>query len=145
MLERAWDGEWYRRGYYDDGTPLGSAQNDECRIDSISQSWAVLSGAVPSRFAERAIDSVMASLLMRASGVLLLLHPPFDRSAQDPGYIKGYPPGIRENGGQYTHAAVWMVMALARLGRGDQAVALFHMLNPINHSRTADDVGALQD
>jgi cyclic beta-1,2-glucan synthetase len=139
-LERSWDGEWYRRGYYDDGTPLGSAQNDECSIDSISQSWAVLSGAVPIRFAERAMDAVRTSLIARGSQMLLLLNPPFDRSAQDPGYIKGYPPGIRENGGQYTHAAVWIVMALARLGCGDEAAEFFHMLNPVSHSRTAADV-----
>ncbi len=139
-LERSWDGEWYRRGYYDDGTPLGSVHNDECSIDSISQSWAVLSGAVPIRFAERAMDAVRTSLVVRGSQMLLLLHPPFDRSAQDPGYIKGYPPGVRENGGQYTHAAVWMVMALARLGSGDEAAEFFHMLNPINHGRTAADV-----
>jgi cyclic beta-1,2-glucan synthetase len=139
-LEQSWDGEWYRRGYYDDGTPLGSAQNDECRIDSISQSWAVLSNAVPIRFAERAMDAVRTSLIARRSQMLLLLHPPFDRSAQDPGYIKGYPPGVRENGGQYTHAAVWAVMALARLGSGDEAAEFFHMLNPVNHGRTAADV-----
>ncbi|OFW29186.1 MAG: carbohydrate-binding protein [Acidobacteria bacterium RIFCSPLOWO2_02_FULL_65_29] len=139
-LERSWDGEWYRRGYYDDGTPLGTAQNDECRIDSIAQSWAVLSGAVPQRFAERAMDAVRTSLVGRGSQILLLLHPPFDQSAQDPGYIKGYPPGVRENGGQYTHAAVWIVMALARLGSGDEAVELFHMLNPVNHSRTTSDI-----
>ena len=139
-LEQSWDGEWYRRGYYDDGTPLGSAQNDECSIDSISQSWAVLSGAVPIRFAERAMDAVRTSLVARGSQMLLLLHPPFDRSAQDPGYIKGYPPGVRENGGQYTHAAVWIVMALARLGSGDEAAEFFHMLNPVNHGRTAADV-----
>ena len=139
-LEQSWDGEWYRRGYYDDGTPLGSAQNDECSIDSISQSWAVLSGAVPLRFAERAMDAVRTSLVARGSQMLLLLHPPFDKSAQDPGYIKGYPPGVRENGGQYTHAAVWIVMALAKLGSGDEAAEFFHMLNPINHGRTAADV-----
>ena len=139
-LEQSWDGEWYRRGYYDDGTPLGSAQNDECRIDSISQSWAVLSGAVPIRFAERAMDAVRTSLIARGSQIVLLLDPPFDRSAQDPGYIKGYPPGVRENGGQYTHAAVWVVMALARLGSGDEATEFFHMLNPVNHGRTAADV-----
>jgi len=139
-LERTWDGEWYRRGYYDDGTPLGSAQNDECRIDSIAQSWAVLSKAVPSRFAERAMDAVRTHLVRRAARVILLLDPPFDRSAQAPGYIKGYPPGVRENGGQYTHAAVWLVMALARLGSGDEAADLFHMLNPINHTRTSADV-----
>ncbi len=139
-LERSWDGEWYRRGYYDDGSPLGSAQNDECSIDSISQSWAALSGAVPIGFAERAMDAVRTSLIARRSQMLLLLNPPFDRSAQDPGYIKGYPPGIRENGGQYTHAAVWIVMALARLGSGDEAAEFFHMLNPVNHGRTPADV-----
>src|ERR1700686_4891426 len=139
-LELAWDGEWYPRGYYDDGTPLGSAQNDECRIDSISQSWAVLSGAVPQRFAERAMDAVRTSLIARGSEILLLLSPPFDHSAQDPGYIKGYPPGVRENGGQYTHAAVWIMMALARLGSGDEVAELFHMLNPVNHTRTPADV-----
>ena len=139
-LEQTWDGEWYRRGYYDNGTALGSAQNDECRIDSIAQSWAVLFGAVPRRFAERAMDAVRAALIARGSRLLLLLDPPFDRSAQDPGYIKGYPPGVRENGGQYTHAAAWVVMALARLGSGDEVGELFHMLNPINHTRTAADV-----
>jgi cyclic beta-1,2-glucan synthetase len=139
-LAKSWDGEWYRRGYYDDGSPLGSAQNDECQIDSISQSWAVLTGAVPIRFAERAMDSVRASLVARGSQMILLLTPPFDRSAQQPGYIKGYPPGVRENGGQYTHAAVWFVMAVAKLGRGDEAVELFHALNPVNHTRTPADV-----
>jgi cyclic beta-1,2-glucan synthetase len=139
-LQQSWDGEWYRRGYYDDGTPLGSSQNDECSIDSISQSWAVLSGAVPIPFAERAMDAVRTFLVARGSQMLLLLNPPFDHSTQEPGYIKGYPPGIRENGGQYTHAAVWIVMALARLGSGDEATELFHMLNPINHGRTPTDV-----
>jgi cyclic beta-1,2-glucan synthetase len=140
-LDHAWDGEWYRRGYYDDGRPLGSAQNDECRIDSIAQSWAVLSGAAPQRFAERAMDSVRTFLMVRgAARALLLLHPPFNSSDQDPGYIRGYPPGIRENGGQYTHAAAWIVMALARLGSGDEAAEMFHMLNPVNHARHAADV-----
>ena len=139
-LELAWDGEWYRRGYYDDGTALGSAQNDECKIDSIAQSWAVLSGAVPQRFAERAMDAVRTALIARESQLLLLLDPPFDRSTQDPGYIKGYPPGVRENGGQYTHAAVWIVMALAKLGGGDEVGEMFHMLNPINHARSAVEV-----
>ncbi len=138
-LGHAWDGEWYRRGYYDDGTPLGSAQNDECRIDSIAQSWAVLSGAAPQRLAERAMDGVRTFLLSRGAQVVLLLHPPFDWSAQEPGYIKGYPPGVRENGGQYTHAAAWIVMALARLGSGDEAAEVFHMLNPVNHARHAAD------
>ena len=140
QLELTWDGEWYRRGYYDDGTVLGSAQNDECKIDSIAQSWAVFTGAVPQRFAERAMDAVRAALIVRGSQLLLLLDPPFDRSTQDPGYIKGYPAGIRENGGQYTHAAAWVVMALARLGSGDEVAELFHMLNPINHTRTPADV-----
>jgi cyclic beta-1,2-glucan synthetase len=139
-LDHAWDGEWYRRGYYDDGSPLGSAQNDECRIDSIAQSWAVLSEAVPRKHAERAMDSVRTFLMARGAQALLLLHPPFDASPQDPGYIKGYPPGVRENGGQYTHAAVWIVMALARLGSGDEAAEVFHTLNPVNHARSAADV-----
>jgi cyclic beta-1,2-glucan synthetase len=139
QLELTWDGDWYRRGYYDDGTPLGSAQNDECKIDSLAQSWAVLSGAVPLRFAERAMDGVRAHLIARGPQLVLLFDPPFDRSAQDPGYIKGYPPGVRENGGQYTHAALWVVMALAKLGCGDEAAELFHMLNPINHARAAAD------
>ena len=136
----AWDGEWYRRGYYDDGTPLGSAQNDECRIDSVAQSWAVLSGAVPRHLADRAMDGVRTFLMARNVQALLLLHPPFDVSAQEPGYIKGYPPGIRENGGQYTHAAAWIVMALARLGSGDEATEMFHMINPVNHARRPADV-----
>jgi cyclic beta-1,2-glucan synthetase len=135
-LEATWDGEWYRRGYYDDGTPLGSAQNDECRLDSIAQSWAVLSGAVPQRFADRAMDAVRTALISRGLRLILLLDPPFDDSKQEPGYIKGYPPGVRENGGQYTHAAVWVVMALARMGCGDEVAELFHMINPINHTRT---------
>ncbi len=137
MLEQTWDGEWYRRGYYDDGKPLGSALNDECRIDALPQSWAVLSGAVPVRYAERAMDAVRTHLVRRGQRVILLLTPPFDESLQDPGYIKGYPPGVRENGAQYTHSALWVVWAMARLGSGDEAVELFHMLNPINHTRTA--------
>ena len=140
VIEQSWDGEWYRRGYYDDGTPLGSAQNDDCKIDSIAQSWAVLSGAAPLKYAEQATDAVRTHLVQRGAGVVLVLTPPFDQSAQDPGYIKGYPPGVRENGGQYTHAAVWTVMAVARLGNGDEAVELFHLLNPINHTRSAADV-----
>ncbi|MDO8794619.1 MAG: glucoamylase family protein [Vicinamibacterales bacterium] len=139
-LERAWDGEWYRRGYYDSGEPLGSAQNDECRIDSIAQSWAVLSDAGPRRFAERAMDGVRTALIARGSRLVRLIDPPFDRSEQAPGYIKAYPPGLRENGGQYTHAAAWVVMALAKLGSGDEAAEIFHLLNPVNHTRTAGDV-----
>ena len=140
MLEQSWDGEWYRRAYFDDGTPLGSSQNDEGKIDSVAQTWAVLSGAAPRSRAERAMGAVRAHLVRRGSGVVLLLAPPFDHTALDPGYIKGYIPGIRENGGQYTHAAAWVVLALTRLGSGDEAVELFHMLNPINHARTASQV-----
>ena len=140
MLEQAWDGEWYRRAYFDDGTPLGSSQNEEGRIDSVAQSWAVLSGAAPKERAERAMDAVRAHLVRRGSGVVLLLSPPFDKTPLDPGYIKGYIPGIRENGGQYTHAALWVVLALARLGSGDEAAALFHMLNPVNHTRSPAEI-----
>jgi cyclic beta-1,2-glucan synthetase len=137
MTELSWDGEWYRRAYFDDGSPLGSAQNEECRIDSLPQSWAVLSGIPPRKRAERAVDSVRAHLVRRSTRLLLLLAPSFDHAPLDPGYIRGYPPGIRENGGQYTHAALWVVMAMARLGHGDEATELFHMLNPVNHTRTA--------
>ena len=118
MLEQAWDGDWYRRAYFDDGTPLGTAQAQECRIDAISQSWAVLSGAAPQQRAERAMDSLRVQLVKRGAGVIQLLAPPFDQSRPDPGYIKGYVPGVRENGGQYTHAALWTVMAMAELGSG---------------------------
>ena len=135
MLEQAWDGDWYRRAYFDDGRPLGSQQNEEGRIDSVAQTWAVLSGVAPAAHAERAMDSVRANLVRREPQVVLLLTPPFDRAPMDPGYIKGYLPGVRENGGQYTHAAAWVVLAMARLGHGDEAVELFHMLNPVNHSR----------
>jgi cyclic beta-1,2-glucan synthetase len=140
-LEReAWDGEWYRRGYFDDGTPLGSVASEECRIDSIAQSWAVLSdGAEPAR-AARAMSAVARYLIRPEDAVALLFAPPFDKTPLDPGYIKGYPPGIRENGGQYTHAALWSVMAFATLGEGDKAAALFALLNPINHAHTRADV-----
>jgi cyclic beta-1,2-glucan synthetase len=144
MLELSWDGGWYRRAYFDDGTPLGSAQNDECRIDSLTQSWAVLSGAAKRQRAEQAIEAVRAYLVRREAQLVLLLAPPFDRMAHDPGYIKGYLPGLRENGGQYTHAALWSVMALARLGLGDEAMELFHMINPINHMRSAENVERYQ-
>jgi len=136
----AWDGEWYRRAFFDDGAPLGSAVNGECRIDSIAQSWAVLSGAADPARAGRAMAAVERELIRPGDGLALLFTPPFDRTALDPGYIKGYPPGIRENGGQYTHAALWSVMAFAALGEGDKATALFAMINPINHARTRSDV-----
>ncbi len=134
-----WDGGWYRRGYFDDGTPLGSAQSEECRIDSIAQSWGVLSGAADPERARRAMAAVDENLVRRDPGLVLLFTPPFDRSAVDPGYVKAYPPGIRENGGQYTHAAAWSVIAFAMLGDGDRAAELFSILNPINRARTRDD------
>ena len=140
-LEReAWDGEWYRRGFFDDGTPLGSRQSDECRIDCIAQSWAALSDAASPERAARAMASVEHELIRPQDGLAPLFAPPFDKTSLDPGYIKGYPPGIRENGGQYTHAALWSVMAFAKLGHGDKAASLFSMLNPINHARTRADV-----
>ncbi len=136
----AWDGEWYRRAWFDDGTPLGTAAGQWCRIDSISQSWAVLSGAADPGRERRAMAAVERELIRPADGVALLFTPPFDETHLDPGYIKGYPPGIRENGGQYTHAALWSVIALAALGEGDRAVRLFSLLNPINHARTRSEV-----
>jgi len=140
-LEReAWDGEWYRRGFYDDGTPLGSAASDECRIDAIAQSWAVLSGGGEPERAVRAMAAVERELIRPGDGLALLFAPPFDHTVEEPGYIKGYPPGIRENGGQYTHAALWSVMALAALGQGDRVGGLLALLNPINHARTRAEV-----
>ena len=140
-LEReAWDGDWYRRAFFDDGEPLGSAANEECRIDSIAQSWATLSGAAAPERAMQSMAAVDRELIRRDDGLALLFQPPFDKSARDPGYIKAYPPGVRENGGQYTHAALWSVMAFAALGDGDKAVDLFSLINPINHARTRSDV-----
>ncbi|HZE96075.1 MAG TPA: carbohydrate-binding protein, partial [Planctomycetota bacterium] len=139
-LELAWDGDWYRRGYYDDGSPLGSALNTEARIDAIAQSWAVLSGAAPAAHAERAMDAVRTHLIRRDIQLSLLLTPPFNFAGQYPGYIQGYVPGIRENGGQYTHAALWTLMAVAKQGNGDEAVELLHMTNPVNRTRTAAEI-----
>ncbi len=136
-LERdGWDGDWYRRAFFDDGTPLGSASNDECRIDSIAQSWGVISGAADPERGRRAMAAVDEHLIRRGDGLALLFTPPFDRTALEPGYIKGYVPGVRENGGQYTHAAVWALIAFAALGDGDKAGELFAILNPINHAST---------
>ena len=135
-LEQAWDGDWYRRAYFDDGTPLGSARNDECRIDSIAQTWAVISRVAESYRAARAMAAVNEYLIRRGDGLIVLFTPPFDKSKLDPGYVKGYVPGVRENGGQYTHAALWTVIAFAMLGDGDLAGELFSLLNPINHSST---------
>jgi cyclic beta-1,2-glucan synthetase len=136
-IEReAWDGDWYRRGYFDDGTPLGSVTSDECRIDSIAQSWAVISGAAERERAQRAMAAVDAQLVSRSDGLVQLFTPAFDHTLHDPGYIKAYPPGLRENGGQYTHAAMWTVLAFALSGDGDRAGELFSIINPINHAST---------
>lgn len=140
LNEDGWDGDWYRRGYFDDGTPLGSAQRVECRIDAIAQSWSVLSGAGDPDKAARAMQAVETHLVWQREGLALLFTPPFVQSQPDPGYVQAYPAGIRENGGQYTHAALWSVMALAALGRNRPAVDLLHMLNPINHARDPDAV-----
>ena len=126
------------RAFYDDGTLLGSRENEECQIDSIAQSWAVLSEAAEPARAAQAMESVHERLVKPADQVILLLAPPFDTSLGDPGYIKGYPPGVRENGGQYTHAAIWTAWAFAKLGQGDRAGALFHLLNPISHADTRE-------
>jgi cyclic beta-1,2-glucan synthetase len=136
-LEKAgWDGDWYRRAYFDDGTPLGSAQNVECRIDSIAQSWGVISGAADPGRVTRAMAAVEEYLVRRGDGLVLLFTPPFDKTSLDPGYIKGYLPGVRENGGQYTHGALWSLIAFAGLRQGDKAGELFSILNPINHAGT---------
>ncbi|MEO5813315.1 MAG: glucoamylase family protein, partial [Rhodanobacter sp.] len=128
-----WDGAWYRRAYFDDGTPLGSHTNLECRIDSIAQSWSVLSAAAPPARQRQAMASLDAHLVRRDAGLVQLLDPPFDKSPLDPGYIKGYVPGVRENGGQYTHAAIWATMAFATLGDSSRAWELLRMINPVNH------------
>ena len=135
-----WDGEWYRRGYYDDGAPLGSAESEECRIDSIAQSWAALSGAGDPVRAHQAMAALDRQLIHRGDRLALLFAPPFDKTVRDPGYIKGYPPGIRENGGQYTHAAAWSIMAFAALGQGDKAAEVFGLVNPVNHASTRSGV-----
>jgi len=136
LAKNGWDGDWYRRAYFDDGTPLGSVQNDECRIDSIVQSWSVISGAAESYRAVRAMTAVEEYLIRRGDGLVILFTPPFDKGKLDPGYIKGYVPGVRENGGQYTHAALWTLIAFAKLGDGERAGELFSLLNPVNHSST---------
>ena len=136
--QHGWDGLWYRRAYFDDGTPLGSAVNEECRIDSIAQSWSVLSGAGTGERPRLAMAAVDQHLVRRDAALVQLLEPPFDKSAMNPGYIKGYVPGVRENGGQYTHAAIWAAMAFAALGDRVRAWELLAMINPVNHARTAE-------
>ncbi len=131
--KNAWDGAWYRRAYFDDGTPLGSAENKECRIDSISQSWSVISGAGDPGKIKKAMRSLEEHLVDREHGLIRLLTPPFNKAKPNPGYIKGYVPGVRENGGQYTHAAIWAVMAWARMGQGQKAWDMYNLINPVNH------------
>ena len=138
--KNAWDGEWYKRAWFDDGTQLGSSKNDECRIDSISQSWSVLSGGGNPKRATIAMESAYKNLVQKDSGIIQLLEPPFDKSKLNPGYIKGYVPGVRENGGQYTHAAIWMITAFARLGDNKRVWELLNMVNPLNHGKTAEEI-----
>ncbi len=139
-----WDGAWYRRAYFDDGTPLGSSTNDECRIDSIAQSWSVISGAGDPARQARAMASLEEQLVREDARLLMLLTPPFDETTRDPGYIKGYLPGVRENGAQYTHAALWAVLATALQGNGDRAFELYQMINPLTHARTPEEVATYQ-
>jgi cellobiose phosphorylase len=134
----AWDGEWYRRAYFDDGTPLGASTNAECRIDSIAQSWSVLSGAAPEQRTRQAMASLDKFLVKRDAGLVKLLDPPFEHMKPSPGYIQGYVPGVRENGGQYTHAAVWAAMAFAELGEDALAWELFELINPVKHGSTPE-------
>ena len=139
--ENGWDGEWYLRAYFDDGTPLGSAHNPECRIDSIAQSWSVLSGAGSATRSRMAMDAVDKYLVRRDDALVQLLDPPFDKSDLNPGYIKGYVPGVRENGGQYTHAAIWAAMAFAAMGDSKRAWEILTMINPVNHGGSAEGIG----
>ncbi len=138
--KHAWDGQWYRRAWFDDGTPLGSSSNEECQIDSIAQSWSILSGAGTSERTDMAMRSVDQRLVRREDRLILLLDPPFDKSLLNPGYIKGYLPGVRENGGQYTHSAIWTVMATAMMGNHERAWELFSLINPISHGATPPDI-----
>jgi cyclic beta-1,2-glucan synthetase len=143
LEDAGWDGaegEWYRRGYYDDGSPLGSRDSAECRIDAIAQSWSVIAGATDRDRARRAMAAVGEHLIVERERLALLSTPPFDRTDHDPGYIKGYPPGLRENGGQYTHGAIWSIFAYAMLGQGDPAYDLYSLLNPVAHGATATDI-----
>lgn len=144
LNDAGWDGAWYRRAFYDNGLPLGSADSDECRIDAIAQAWAVLSRAAPTARANQALDAMEAHLVDEAAGLIRLLYPPFDQTPWDPGYIKGYLPGVRENGGQYTHGALWAVRALAEANRPERAAALLTMLSPVHQGGTAEQIARYQ-
>jgi cellobiose phosphorylase len=138
--KNAWDGDWYRRAYFDDGTPLGSKSNDECQIDSLSQSWSVISGVADKTRALTAMNSAYKRLVNKKYDIICLLDPAFDKSVTNPGYIKGYVAGVRENGGQYSHAAIWMIIAFTKLGDSERAWELLQMINPINHGRTPEEI-----
>jgi cyclic beta-1,2-glucan synthetase len=142
--EHAWDGEWYQRATFDDGTPLGSAASDEANIDSLPQSWAVISGAADGERAAIALESAWKHLVLEEERLVLLFSPPFDKTTKNPGYIKGYPPGVRENGGQYTHGALWLAMAMARIRDGERAAQLLRLLNPVEHAREPEAVWRYQ-
>ncbi len=135
---KGWDGRWFRRAFMDDGNVLGSMENDECRIDSIAQSWSIISGAADNDKKYISMESLENHLVDRENGIIKLLDPPFEKGKLEPGYIKGYLPGVRENGGQYTHGAIWVIIAEAILGFGDKATELYRMINPIEHSRTKE-------
>ena len=138
--KHAWDGQWYRRAYFDNGTPLGSQANPECQIDALPQSWSVISGAGDPQRSRQAMQSVDQRLVRRDAGLIQLFDPPFDTSSLNPGYIKGYIPGVRENGGQYTHSAIWTAMAFAIMGEGDRAWELFTLLNPVHHGGSPQQI-----
>ena len=140
LESEAWDGQWYKRAYFDDGTPLGSSQNKEDTIDSLPQSWAVISGAGDPKRAQEALQNVEKQMIKPNEKMVLLLTPPFNTMEPDPGYIKGYPPGVRENGGQYTHGSLWVPMAFARLGEGDKAYHTIRMMQPMSHTETKEAV-----
>jgi cellobiose phosphorylase len=139
--QNGWDGSWYLRAYFDDGTPLGSSCNQECRIDSIAQSWSVLSGAGSLTRSRQAMDAVDKYLVRRDDALVQLLYPPFDKCDLNPGYIKGYVPGVRENGAQYTHSAIWAAMAFAAMGDGRRAWEILTMINPVNRGRSVHEIG----
>ncbi len=138
--QHAWDGQWYRRAYFDNGEPLGSQANPECQIDSLPQSWSVISGAGDPQRSRQAMNAVDQRLIRRKAGLIQLFDPPFDKSPLDPGYIKGYIPGVRENGGQYTHGAIWTAMAFALMGESERAWELFSLLNPVHHGGTPEQI-----
>ena len=135
-----WDGRWFKRAYTDEGVPLGSIENEECRIDSISQSWGIISGAADNDKKYISMGALENHLIDAENGIMKLLDPPFNKTKIEPGYIKAYLPGVRENGGQYTHAAAWAIIAFSMLGFGDKALEYYRMINPIEHTRTREAV-----